>query len=256
MANKPLKTLNFGGEDTYYLNPEWENIENKPFGETTTYGDTLTWDGNTEGLECFMEVFYKVSDITPTIAELASYTVVVSNGAVISSTDTPVGEVDGLILAGGECVVVIPSDSATAMGVSKGMYFMCANGSYTKSLTIDGYTEFESIEITPIPSKYLPSGQTVFYVYEGATNMYLYTDVLCATKATNNDVAKALEKEKNEIVLSVGNVIYYYPCRITNFAKVSAMNGTAMGEHIEVSCLVMSETTVSELKFYTAEYTG
>lgn len=30
MANKPLKTLNFGGEDTYDLAPDWENIENKP----------------------------------------------------------------------------------------------------------------------------------------------------------------------------------------------------------------------------------
>lgn len=33
MAQKPLKTLNFGGEDTYYLQPEFENIDNSPFDE-------------------------------------------------------------------------------------------------------------------------------------------------------------------------------------------------------------------------------
>lgn len=37
MANKDLKTLNFGGEDTYILKPNWENIDNKPTNiEVTT----------------------------------------------------------------------------------------------------------------------------------------------------------------------------------------------------------------------------
>lgn len=30
MANKPLKTLKFDGGDTYYLAPDYNNIENKP----------------------------------------------------------------------------------------------------------------------------------------------------------------------------------------------------------------------------------
>lgn len=31
MADKPLKTLNFGGNDTYYLNPDFEKIEVRTF---------------------------------------------------------------------------------------------------------------------------------------------------------------------------------------------------------------------------------
>ena len=30
MANKPFKTLNFGGEDTYYPQVSWSNVTNKP----------------------------------------------------------------------------------------------------------------------------------------------------------------------------------------------------------------------------------
>lgn len=33
MANKLLKTLNFGGADTYNLAPDWDNVENRPFYE-------------------------------------------------------------------------------------------------------------------------------------------------------------------------------------------------------------------------------
>jgi hypothetical protein len=57
---------------------DWNTMLNKPFGDMPTGGDTLTWDGNTEGLLAvtaanrFGEVrtFYKVSDAFPTWGDI------------------------------------------------------------------------------------------------------------------------------------------------------------------------------------------
>ena len=50
----------------------WESLTDKPFG--TEYGDTLTWDGNTEGLVSGSGGFYrKVYDILPTVGDTAEY---------------------------------------------------------------------------------------------------------------------------------------------------------------------------------------
>lgn len=53
--------------------PSWNDLKDKPFGEMPTGGDTLYWDGNTEGLvEVVSDVgnFYKVSDVVLTEEEL------------------------------------------------------------------------------------------------------------------------------------------------------------------------------------------
>ncbi len=42
----------------------WDDI-------SVTYGDTLTWDGNTDGLPNVARMFFKVSDVTPTYADIA-----------------------------------------------------------------------------------------------------------------------------------------------------------------------------------------
>lgn len=41
-----------------------------PFGETTVMGDTLTWDGNTEGLYSVLDIMYLVSETVPSLEQL------------------------------------------------------------------------------------------------------------------------------------------------------------------------------------------
>ncbi len=164
MANKLLKTLNFGGNDKYDLAPKWENIQNLPFGyETPTGGDTLKWDGTTSGLTNVLGVLYHVSDAVPTLVE--GKIEINSNGTV---TTTPFNESDindmgegvkNITINSMPMVVIVPS---SAVGVTvdglkftkQGIYFRNAGGEYVASLTINGYEGFAGIK--PIGGAYLP----------------------------------------------------------------------------------------------------
>lgn len=161
MANKPMKTINFGGEDTYYLNPNFENIDNSPF--ETIGGDTLTWDGNTDGLESLQideAEFYRVSNVIPTLSECA-------NGCTLSyddgSTSVVLGDFeikslmdDGSDAAYGAMPYMIIIPKTVTMGETtflKGVWFYNHSDGYICSLTINGYTGFT---ITKLKSEYLP----------------------------------------------------------------------------------------------------
>ena len=153
----------------------WNDLSDKPFYEETTTvgGDTLTWDGNTEGLEKFggdTGICYRVSDNCPSITDL-------SNGGSIAmaegNTKIDVALADCSINDLGDgafsiqyssfvLVYVIPIDYDEA-GIKKGIYL---NGLVT-SFTIHGYTGFETTTtvVKPIETKYLPEhlqfGETV-----------------------------------------------------------------------------------------------
>jgi hypothetical protein len=136
------------------------------FGETTVMGDTLTWDGNTEGLVLFNigKSVYKVSDAVPTMADL-------ENGATIKLSDSlEVTECDvresmpGLILIdAGSVVVISESVAGTEIGgvmlPEAGTYlykYVEGDDQYVASITIPGYTGFETTTIKPLDEKYLP----------------------------------------------------------------------------------------------------
>ncbi len=51
MANKPFKTLNFGGEDTYYPQVSWSNVTNKPEVMDGKSAYDLALDGGFVGSE-------------------------------------------------------------------------------------------------------------------------------------------------------------------------------------------------------------
>ena len=141
----------------------WNDLDDRPFGEVTTYGDTLTWDGNTDGLEVFGDVFYKVSDIVPTMEYCANGgAVTISDGRSMPFVNKEVMQ-DGtsiLISPGGGVpfAVVVTSD---ADGISPGLYLVSVEGMYLTSFTINGYNGFETKVITPIDNKYLEPFETV-----------------------------------------------------------------------------------------------
>ena len=139
------------------------------FGEMTTetHGDTLTWDGNTEGL-ANIENLYKVSDATPTLsdihrgfsvvafhsdgrgpetfvvsAEQASHDIVMEDNVIIGF--------DGLVIL----TVPLTEDSVT---YPSGVYLINNGSTYVSSLTINGYNGFVSTKtkVVKIDPKYLP----------------------------------------------------------------------------------------------------
>lgn len=160
-----MKTLNFGGEDTYLPAPDWKNVDGKPFTEVG--GDTLTWDGNTEGLEAIgAEVigigYYKVSNAEVTIDDETTGVTGVYNNTIhecIFQTQngvTIIAPNDGSPLA--FCVQQngVGVDLGGFSFPEVGVYFAfisAENDFYAQSLTIPGYTGFtkETLNTDALP---------------------------------------------------------------------------------------------------------
>lgn len=143
-----IKNINELAFVTENITHNWADIQNKPF--ITVDSDTLEWDGNTEGLSNFNDVYFKVSDATPSMTDFA-------NGAVLTYNDGRIFEVPAALISGdsemvevGSAIVIYSED----LSVPPGTYFSCANGAYVSSITIPGYTGFttEKIDEKLIPN--------------------------------------------------------------------------------------------------------
>lgn len=156
----------------------WNDLKDKPFGETTVTGDTLTWDGDMTGREVTSVAreesltmnFVYVSDSVPTAEEFASGGVIsIIEGETVAS-EAFTAEVVGnggsyLALADMFVIALVDNVAIDNYGVTlpkAGVYFVsiAVNGveaARASSLKINNYKGFESTEITPIPEKYLPA---------------------------------------------------------------------------------------------------
>lgn len=149
----------------------WNTLNGRPFGESPTGGDTLTWDGNTEGLVNVQDFLFKVSERTPTIGDFANggelHTI--ADGTELRQTIAAedVGEVGGgtFVVFGtnAEQIWIVPDtgvgfDYEGIVFPESGIYFLALaavgiNG-YIASLAISGYTGFPTVK--QIESKYIP----------------------------------------------------------------------------------------------------
>lgn len=144
----------------------WNELLDKPF--ETIYSNTLTWNGNTEGLEVVshddLGTLYKVSDVDAT-------TYMVENGFSCSDkkfgdsyeyTPSEVKELYETVgTVGTSLFVVAPTDNYNFMDVvtfpSKGIWFIYdeANNEYCTSLTIPNSNIFE-VGVKPLDEKFIP----------------------------------------------------------------------------------------------------
>lgn len=218
-------------------------IKNKPFGDMPTGGDTLYWDGNTEGLVSTADMFYKVSDAVPTMDDLA-------NGAVLGISDSEIFEIpadaimDGTV-DGYPCIMigevyVALEDEVNLDGLyfpQKGVYFVGADDAYISSFTIPGYTGFPVTK--KMDEKYLPGAVILFADAEN----YLYATI------DTSDTSKRMTTAELLNAVESGKSIYVYDK--SSDGKVSynqSLSFVALGDAGGI------ETMLGE--FFAAEYTG
>ena len=185
-------TINgYNGFETKVVKP----IDNKylePF--ETVGGDTLTWDGNTEGLECAEGVFYKVSDVTPTVADMTGgVTISFMVDGTLQTLPVPAEGImeDNGIISFDVIFVVLEDIDAGEEVIKKGVYFLNDGGEYTTAFTINGYTGFTT---TKLKEEYLPeqsSGVTTFY---SGYNHRLYLDPYQEEMVKKSDIITAMKK--------------------------------------------------------------
>lgn len=220
----------------------WNDIPDKPFVKVG--GDTLTWDGNTEGLVTLDigtgSLYYRVSDVAPSLEDFANGVtvgVLTPDGIGTDSMtyeDIASGYADGAIVAGVFAVILEDIE-----GFEKGVYLVYyAENNYLTSLTIPGYTGFTKTEIKPIKPEYLP-GAVVLYADESS---YLY-----ATEDIS-DTSKRITKAELQETLYSGRAMYlnangmFLPAALVAFSDTYGMFSVFDGE--------------SSTGFYTAEYTA
>ena len=97
-------TLNYTGEKV----DELLNKIDTAFGESTVMGDTLTWDGNTEGLYCVADMFYCVSDAIPTLEDLRRGGSLVYDSTILPFTSANIMNLSDLG-AGKDCAIIAVS---------------------------------------------------------------------------------------------------------------------------------------------------
>ena len=147
----------------------WNDLEDKPFGETDDGGDTLTWDGNTEGRVCVdltgdgNALLVHISDVIPTVEDFANGATISAGTNTINIVGTAViGDVSAMLGEDGSPYGwVANTDGATSEGMfptlpKAGVYFPWIQNvsSHPMSLTIPNYTGFPVLK--KIDEKYLP----------------------------------------------------------------------------------------------------
>ncbi len=155
----------------------WNDLTDKPFGESPTGGDTLTWDGNTEGLETLAEgsPFFRVSDSVLEVSDFVGASLLWSDGLGVSIDEAMVNDSEGPVgvyYAEMPYIYSVDATVAEQIGCAPGLYFLNTGGDgYTASLTIPGYTGFpvtkqiDPAYIPPLTQEQLPAG----YPWDGRT---------------------------------------------------------------------------------------
>lgn len=155
----------------------WDDITSKPFGDT--YGDTLTWDGNTYGLTGakfsydFAGMLYNVTRWdyeAPTVEELSRATITLAFDTGWEQDYTNPGVLnrgDAIILLAPDVtpslplLAVVPKSIYGPSGsIISGMYLLRTDaGAWVKSVTIPGCTKL--IKPEPMNAKYLPEVEAI-----------------------------------------------------------------------------------------------
>lgn len=224
-------------------------IKNKPFGDMPTGGDTLYWDGNTEGLLDWNDGNYKISDTIVTYDEVGDEALFYIKGYYDPATTLHKGDemffpgMDGLFVCG---VFMFVSESALGVDLGDGIAFSepgiyCATlGETEYSVTFPGYTGFPVTK--KIEEKYLPGAVILYVDFEA----YLYT-----TEDTSDTSKRMTVAELREIVLSSRRILVN-----PGFGGTACYHAVAsdIGEYGQISVVMGTAEQAGIVNFYTAEY--
>lgn len=141
-------------------------IKNKLVGKEVTYSDTLTWDGNTDGLIADSEgLNYLVSETLPTFEEFSNGgKIIMADGSEISFSSEYVADLgNGAITISG-VVWAIYENNVDADGIvfsKAGLYFNNSGGQYIKALTVNNFAKFLSETTKKLTAEYLEPFEVV-----------------------------------------------------------------------------------------------
>lgn len=240
MAEK-LRTLDFGdGKGARVLVPDWENVENKPFGEgiVTTLADVVLTQFNDDG----------TAVIWPTVKleEGKEYTVIY-NGVEYTSTAIAFNDIPGFgsgVAIGNGVAFGFPNTGEPfIIGYIGGEYPVSSliplDGSTNITLTVIG-EGLKTIDEKFIPPVYVKT----FHIDITETPIYLYKNIYREEKVTKDELKKCILDDAVIIKLLYGGG-----------AALSILEADVTSTH---GCVIFQKVTfegLDTLWAYTAEYT-
>ena len=235
----------------------WDNIEDKPFGEVTVMGDTLTWDGKRDGsydlFIPYMEYFF-ISDISISQEELfaGEFKSVLSTGEVFEYKYTQqdlYGEPTKSYEYYKNGVAIITNDAPELHDTKPGVYFYYAEidskgrECYVTSFTYKDHNVFPTIATKQIDEKYLPDEITAL------SDQMLFVDV-----EDNEDVNDPYETIVIDSELSLSSENPVQNKVITNeFNKFGGTVEVTSGEPEKENTAITINPNPESVNIYTAE---
>ena len=195
--------------------------------------DTLTWDGNTEGLVCVADMYYKISDATPTYAEMvdnAQLTGDMGEGVYTKLLTSELLDESGGFIDVFSLLLVIPETAVnmeTDYGIfpEAGVYSALFGDARIYSLTIPGYTGFpvqEKLKPELMPSwndlKDKPFGETLVEIVPPGNVQFVSNDAWGfvaiyegVDNLSNGDIVKVVwdGTEYSNTVIADGGEAYF-----------------------------------------------
>ena len=186
----------------------------------TVGGDTLTWDGNTEGLEVAtinypeeIRKFFRISEITPKQEDFTNgFSITYTDGSAdIYDNDNPLEIFDGFIIVDG-CYIISFEDNIKFLLNNEGFVSIPKKGIYiydelnNSSLKINRYTGFPKQQIK---EKYLPSvgGVTILPIDDGGGEITL-TGEQIKEKVLAGGIVKLAVNNNGDIAFTEVTEIY------------------------------------------------
>jgi hypothetical protein len=230
----------------------WNDLTDKPFGETVVHGDTLTWDGNTDGRETFMGTYWKVSDTVPTLADCTNGVNMTTNGGQTATIPYEALQpaYDGAGFVGCDYFMFIPEDGFVLGDMTipeAGVYlFLTGEGTdnevYIASLTIPGYTSFERTEIKKLDAKYLPDD----YMDKLTVKVNPVDDGTFNADKTYEEVLAAVEKGYDVAIKMAVDSHSFLKLPFTNKAGASLIFGAVCQDCSLITITYESDGTLTE----------
>ena len=182
-------------------NAEWGYPKGYPYKEIEI-SDTLTWDGNTDGLVQVKDtLIYKMSDAVPILSDFSNgASIIITNISDLTEKEVQIPAnaivelIPGIVIIDDGKIFFISSEG---VGIDidyglifnePGTYFIKSRRDFISSLTIPGYTGFTKTEVHPIAPDFLPQATQTTY---GAIKKAAHVPHVTAAP-TSNDFNKLL----------------------------------------------------------------
>lgn len=223
----------------------WNDLTDRP---TETIGvDTLTWDGNTEGLVSVANQFYKVSNAIVSMSDLANGCIIAIDDIIAPVPPEMVEEIaTGVIVLLGSAVLFISEEGVGVdlgdglVFTEAGVYFLSDGDVFISSLTIPGYTGFAKEVLKP---EILPRAAIL---YTDGTYLYNTRDTMSETNRISK--AKLLAHVRSEDVVKIAR-------SIDGVTAIYFASVVSISDAYPYGIVVVSAGS-DALYLYTAEYTA